>query len=150
MKTKIVILFIFFSITKAQAQVGIGFHPISKSLSFKSAMNKKWFIETKVNFEIANALLYSFQPSINYRMMNKETVKFYSGMGINFEIHTKSFILPFGMEVFPFEKIRTLSLNLESGLNFLLIPGYTKMNIIGDIGVTYYFEKKQKKELKNE
>ena len=145
MKKILAIMFVVFLIQKTQAQVGIGFHPVSKSLSFKSSMNRRWFIEAKGNFEIANALLYSFRPSINYRMMNRETVKFYTGMGINFELNTKSFVMPFGMEVFPFDRLKTLSLNLESGLNFLLIPGYTRMNIMGDFGVSYYFDRKEKK-----
>jgi len=145
MKKALTIICVIFIIQKTQAQVGIGFHPVSKSVSFKSSMNRRWFAEAKANFEIANALLYSFRPTINYRMMNRETVKFYTGMGLNFELNTKSFVMPFGMEVFPFDRLKNLSLNLESGLNFLVIPGYTRMNIVGDFGVTYYFEKKEKK-----
>ena len=150
MKKVLAIIVVVVLIHKTQAQVGIGFHPVSKSLSFKSSMTRRWFVEAKTSFEISNALLYSFRPSINYRMMNKETVKFYSGMGINFELNTRSLVLPFSLEVFPFDRIKTLSLNLESGLNFLIIPGYTRMNIIGDFGITYYFEKKEKKKPKDE
>ncbi len=150
MKKIVVIILFVLCIKNINAQVGIGFHPVSKSISFKSSMNRRWFVEAKTSFEIANSLLYSLRPSINYRIMNRETVKFYTGLGINFELNTRSLVIPFSVEVFPFERMKTLSLNLESGLNFLLIPGYTKMNIIGDFGITYYFDKKEKKKPKNE
>jgi hypothetical protein len=124
------------TITKTKG--GLAFYPLSKSIAYRSSMSKRIFLEAKLYFEITNALLYKFEPSINYRIINSETVKLYSGIGIAFQ-GSKSLTIPFGIEFFPIERIKTLSITLESGINTLLIPGYLHIGMGGDIGFTYYF-----------
>jgi hypothetical protein len=125
-------------ITKTKG--GLGFYPLTKSIAYSSSMSNRIFVKAKIYFEITNAFLYNFNPSINYRIINTETVKLSSGIGITFQ-GSEGLSIPFGMEFYPFERIKSLSINLESGLNFLLLPGYTHMALDADIGLTYYFIK---------
>ncbi len=126
---------------------GLTFYPFSSAIGYKSSMSKRVFIETKLDFQITNALLYRFEPSINYRIINSETVKLYTGLGMFFQ-GSKGVTIPFGMEFFPFQRIPTLSLNLSSGLYFLLLPGYTHIDLDGDLGMSYYFTRTKKKRVK--
>lgn len=139
----ILLFFILCSISVLNAQPAIGVHPFDNEFSLRTNLNKKHFWDFRTRFDAGymegyGYFKYRFETRYNRRPLNNEHIKIYYGLGLAVQDFMPQLLLPFGIEVFPLDKVKRFSLATEiiPTINFAYFVG---MGLSTDIAFRFYF-----------
>lgn len=122
---------------------GFAIYPFQKQIGYRSNLTKKWFSDFKGGMTFSALPFFVLEFNRNYRFVNKNKVKVYTGLGLTFDSYIPGVQVPFGIEFIPLNDVTQLSIIAETKPKITFGPtNFLNISFSPHLGVIYYLKMK--------
>ena len=121
----------------------LALYPFEKQLGYRSNLTRKWFSDFKGGMTFSALPFFVLELNRNFRYVNKEKIKVYSGIGITLDSYVPGIQVPLGIELIPFTGLQQLTVIVEVKPKLSVGPtNFVNISLSPHLGLAYYFKQK--------
>ena len=125
---------------------GFSVYPLEKQIGYRSNLTRKWFTDFKGGMTFSALPFFVLELNRNYRFVNTNRVKVYTGIGLTLDSYVPGVEVPLGIEFIPLADVKQLSIIAETQPKISLGPtNFLNISFSPHIGVAYYLRAKAQK-----
>ncbi len=122
---------------------GFAIYPFQKQIGYRSNLTEKWFSDFKGGMTFSALPFFVLEFNRNYRFVNTNKVKVYTGIGLTFDSYIPGIQLPLGIEFVPLADVKQLSIIVETKPKMTFGPtNFLNISFSPHLGVAYYLKMK--------